>query len=180
MTQKPVIYRVTGAAPGSAAVISNLYLGAWDSNASLALHPVRVGDPGRSYVATLALGFEVDPTVATSFRIWPTLVGGSLDADVDIKIATTLATTYIQATGTQDDHGDSISTVYSLTAEDFFNYTAGSPKVISGTDMVKTTGTGVYTKYIPLQIEIGDDAALGAHPQDPVELKINVSALESS
>ena len=185
MTVKPKIYRITGAAPGTPAVITSLSLGAVDSNASLVLHPVKRGATGGSYIATIAIGFDSDPGTATAFYLWATLIDSetglpaSLDENVVVKIATSLATTYVRATGTEDDHGDSISTVYSLSSEDLLTYTSGSPKIISGTDVVKTTGTGLFTKYIPLQIEIAEAAALGAHPADPVELKLYCSALES-
>jgi len=51
-----------------------------------------------SYVATIVIGFDSDPGNATVFYLWPVLVGGSLDPYVTVKIATTLATTYVRAT----------------------------------------------------------------------------------
>jgi hypothetical protein len=180
MTVKPSIYRITGAVPGSAAVVSTISLGASDTNTSLALHPVKRGSgTARSYLAVLALGFASDPGTISSLYLWAVLSGGSLDAYVTVKVATTLATTYVRATGTEDDTGNSILSVYGLATEDLLAYTSGSPKKISGTDLIKTTGTGIFTKYLPIQIEFGAAAALGAHPNDPVELKLFCAAMES-
>jgi len=51
--------------------------------------------------------------------------------------------------------------------------------MINGSDVLKTSGTGLFTKYIPIQIEILAAAALGAIPADPVELTIYCAAMES-
>lgn len=180
MTVTPVIYRYTGAAPGTPAVISNLALGSWDSNASLSLYPVkRLSATAYSYVAAIALGFESDPGTCLSFDFWAALVGGSLDSNVVIKIATTLAAAYIQATGTPGTGGNSINSIYSLATEDLTVYTSGSPKSISGTDMVKTTGTGAFTKLILIQAEIGASANVGAVPASPVTLDLHCAGWES-
>lgn len=179
MTVAPDIYRITGAAPGTAAVVTSLSFGAWDSNASLESHAVKRGASGRSYVVTLAIGSDAAMT-ATRFKLWGVLSGGSLDANVTVDIATTLKTGYVQATGIEDSQGDSIVTVYGGAVENFLDYTALSPKIISGTDVVKTTGPGLFTKYIPLQINVGASAALGEHPADPAKLYIYAAAAETS
>jgi hypothetical protein len=179
MTVAPDIYRITGAAPGSAAVVTSLSFGAWDSNASLESHAVKRGASGRSYVVTLAIGSDVSMD-ATRFKLWGVLSGGSLDANVTVDIATALKDTYIQATGTLDDHGNTLVSIYGGAVEDFLAYTALAPKYISGTDVIKTTGTGLFTKYIPLQINVGASAALGEHPADPVTLYIYAAAAETS
>lgn len=179
MTVAPDIYRITGAAPGSAAVVTSLSFGAWDSNASLESHAVKRGASGRSYVATLAIGSAAGMN-ATRFKLWGVLSGGSLDANVTVDIATTLKTTYAQATGTEDSQGDSIVTVYDGAVEDFLQYTALAPKIIEGTDVLKTSGTGLFTKYIPIQINVGASAALGEHPADPAKLYLYAAAAETS
>lgn len=176
-TQKPVIYRLTGAAPGTAAVITYLTLGAKDSNIELTLHPVKRG--GRSYVANIALGFAVSPGTATRFTMWGVLASGSLDQYVTVKIAKTLPVAYIAATGTEDVVGTGINSLYGLETEDFLAYTSSNPYVISPSDLIKTSGTGIYTKTIPIQIEIGSAAALGAIPASPVTLKLYCAAMES-
>lgn len=179
MSQKPSIYRITGAAPGTPAVVTSLSFGAWDSNASLESHAVLRSATGRSYVVTLAIGSDT-PMNASRFKLWGVLSGGPLDANVTVDIATTLKTTYAQATGTEDSQGDSIVTVYGGAVEDFLTYTALAPKIISGTDVIKTSGTGLFTKYIPLQINVGASAALGEHPADPAKLYIYAAAAETS
>lgn len=179
MSQKPSIYRITGAAPGTPAVVTSLSFGAWDSNASLESHAVLRSATGRSYVVTLAIG-SATSMEASRFKLWGVLSGGALDANVTVDIATTLKTTYAQATGTEDSQGDSIVTVYGGAVEDFLTYTALAPKIISGTDVIKTSGTGLFTKYIPLQINVGASAALGEHPADPAKLYIYAAAAETS
>lgn len=179
MSVKPDIYRITGAPAGTAAVVTSLSFGAWDSNASLESHAVLRGATGRSYVVTLAIGSDTS-MAASRFKIWGVLGGGSLDTNVTVDIATTLKTTYAQATGTEDNQGDTIVTVYGGAVENFLSYTALSPKYISGTDVIKTSGTGLFTKYIPLQINVGASAALGEHPADPVKLYIYAAAAETS
>lgn len=179
MSQKPSIYRITGAAPGTPAIVTAINFGAWDSNASLESHAVLRSASGRSYVVTLAIGSDTAMN-ASRFKLWGVLSGGSLDANVTVDIATTLKTTYAQATGTEDSQGDSIVTVYGGAVENFLSYTALSPKYISGTDVIKTSGTGLFTKYIPIQINVGASAALGEHPADPAKLYIYVAAAETS
>jgi len=179
MSQKPSIYRITGAAPGSAAVVTSLSFGAWDSNASLESHAVLRSASGRSYVVTLAIGSATSMD-ALRFKMWGVLSGGSLDANVTVDIATTLKTSYVQATGTLDSYGDTIVSLYGGAVEDFMTYTALSPKLISGTDVIKTSGTGLFTKYIPIQINVGASAALGEHPADPAKLYIYAAAAETS
>ena len=179
MTVAPDIYRITGAAPGSAAVVTSLSFGAWDSNASLESHAVKRSASGRSYVVTLAIGSAAGMN-ATRFKLWGVLSGGSLDANVTVDIATTLKTTYAQATGTEGSQGDSIVTVYDGAVEDFLQYTALAPKIIEGTDVLKTSGTGLFTKYIPIQINVGASAALGEHPADPAKLYLYAAAAETS
>lgn len=181
MTVQAEVYRYTGAAPGSGAKITNLSLGAWDSNATLQLYPIKRGSStAYSYVAALALYMPTDPGNVASFRIWPVLSGGSLDANIDIKIATQLVTTYIRATGVEGDSGTPITTLYAGSAvESLMNYSSGSPKIISGSDLIITSGVGRYTKYILIQAEFGASAPLGAAPATGIELKLHVSALES-
>lgn len=179
MSQKPSIYRITGAPTGTPAVVTSLSFGAVDSNASLESHAVLRSAAGKSYVVTLAIGSAAGMN-ATRFKLWGVLSGGSLDANVTVDIATTLKTSYVQATGTEDSQGDSIVTVYGGAVENFMAYTALAPKIISGADMLKTTGTGLFTKYIPLQINVGASAALGEHPADPAKLYIYAAAAETS
>ena len=123
--------------------------------------------------------FEADPGLISSIKFWPTLVGGSLDADVTIKIATTLATTYIQATGTSGSTGTSINSLYGLSTEDIFTYSSGSPRVVAPADMVLTTGIGRYTKFILLQLEASASADLGRVPATGITLRLNHSVVES-
>jgi hypothetical protein len=175
----PVIYRYTGVAPGTPAAISSLVLGSWDSNSSLALYPVKkTTGTVYSYIATLAIGFPTDPGTVGSLRLWAVLSGGSMDSNVRIGISTTFADTYIQATGTVSNSGNSINTVYGLTTEDITTYTSGSPKIINGSDMYATSGTGRFSKFFLVQAEIGAAANLGAVPADPVELHLYCAAPE--
>ena len=179
MSVKPDVYRITGAPTGTPAIVTALSFGARDSNASLESHAVLRSAAGKSYVVTLAIG-SAGGMNASRFKLWGVLSGGSLDANVTVDIATTLKTTYAQATGTQDSQGDSIVTVYGGAVEDFMQYTALAPKIIEGTDVLKTSGTGLFTKYIPLQINVGASAALGEHPADPKKLYIYAAAAETS
>lgn len=178
-TQKPIIYRLTGVAPGTPVAITSLVIGAKDLNSDLTLHPVKRGSPGYSFVVNLALGFAVDPGTATRFTFWATLTGGALDTQVVLKIATTLPAAYIAATGTDDVIGTSINALYGLATESIFTYSSGNPKILSGSDLVKTTGTGLYTKTIPLQVEVGATAVLGAIPAAGITLNLHCSARES-
>lgn len=177
---KGKFYRYTGAVPGTGVAVSNINFTAWDSNLTLESYPqLRGSSTTYSYIVALAYYFEADPGLISSVKFWPTLVGGSLDADVTIKIATTLATTYIQATGTSGSTGTSINSLYGLSTEDIFTYSSGSPRVVAPADMVLTTGIGRYTKFILLQLEASASADLGRVPATGITLRLNHSVVES-
>jgi hypothetical protein len=179
-TTKGKFYRYTGAPTGTGAAVSNINFTAWDSNASLSSYPIRRGAAkAYSYIVALAYYFEADPGTISSIYFWPSLVGGTLDDDVSIKIATTLQTTYKQATGTPGTTGTTIASLYTgVTTEDIFNYSSTSPRYVAAADQILSTGIGRYTKYILLQMEVDTDADLGAVPASTVTLRLNHGVVE--
>jgi hypothetical protein len=178
---KGKFYKYTGAAPGSGeAITSDIEFPASDGGALNSYPKKRGVATVYSYIVALAYYFDVDPGLISSIYFWPSIVGGSLDDDVVIKIATTLQSTYKQATGTPGSTGTPISTLYTgVTTEDIFNYSSGSPRYVAPADQLLTTGIGRYTKHILLQMEIAPGADLGAVPASSVTLRLNHGVVES-
>lgn len=174
-------YKYTGAIPGTgAALTSDIEFPSSDGGA-LNSYPMKRGTGTvYSYIVALAYYFEADPGLISSICFWPSIVGGSLDSDVTIKIATTLQTTYKQATGTSGSTGTPIATLYTgVTTEDIFNYNSGSPRVVAAADQILTTGIGRYTNFILLQMEAAAAADLGAVPVSDVTIRLNHAVVES-
>lgn len=115
----------------------------------------------RSYCKILACGFSTGPATSCSD------VKISSDGTIGWTGATwyvgdQFPTTYVQATGTVGGTGTEMTALYTgvvTSKTNFQNYTSAAPLALS---MAKTTGTGVYTDYFIMQVDLSTSAVVGA------------------
>ncbi len=115
----------------------------------------------RSFVKTLACGFSTGPAVSCSdIKIYS---DGAIGwAGVTWYVGDQFPTTYKQATGIVGQTGDDMTSVYNgvvTSKTNFQNYTDQNPLSLPS---IRTTGTGIYTKYFIMQVDVSPSASVGA------------------
>ena len=162
MAAVPKFYEHNGAGPVVTELSALVFCSA-DEYAPVNEHPMvkPSGADNRSYVKTLGFGFSTGPSVSCSdFRLYS---DGTISwTGCTWYIGDQLPTSYIQATGTEGLTGTDILTLYTgvITSKTAFStYTSAAPKTI---DSIKTTGTGVFTKFFCFQVYISSSAVVGA------------------
>lgn len=123
----------------------------------------------KSFVKTLACGFSTGPAVSCSdIKIFS---DGAIGwTGCTWYVGDQFPTTYKQATGVVGDSGDDMTTVYSgvvTSKTNFQNYTESNPLALPS---IKTTGTGIYTKYFLMQVDVSTSAQVGALSPEPLTM----------
>ena len=160
-------YRCTGAAPGSDATVSAFNLMTRDDNTATTLYPIKreSGLSKYSFACSFGIGASVAPTTAgQQFKLWA--VDSVYGTGVSVMLGDQKTNTYAQATGTEKDGGDVMTTVYTgviTSMTDISTYTSGSPFTWDdATELNKTSGTGRYTYYACMAMKVLDTASTGA------------------
>jgi len=162
MAAVPKFYEHNGASP-TVTEISALVFCSADETAPGNEHPLvkPTGADNRSFVKTLGFGFSTGPSVSCSdFRLYS---DGTIGwTGCTWNIGDQLPEAYVQATGTEGLTGTEMTALYTgvITSKtDFATYTSAAPKTI---DALKTSGTGVYTKFFCFQVDVSSSAVVGA------------------
>jgi hypothetical protein len=138
-----------------------------DSNASSTLYPIKreTGQTKRSYVCSFGIGASVAPSVAgQQFKLWS--VDYAYGAGVAVYLGDQKTNTYVRATGTEKDTGTAMLTLYTgvITSKtSIASYGVGTEFTWNdASELDKTSGTGRYTYYAGMQMEVLDTASIGA------------------
>jgi hypothetical protein len=163
MAAVPKFYEVNGTAPGTPTEIAALVFCSGDYAAPGYEHPMLkpTGADNRSYVKTLGFGFSTGPSVSCSdFKLYS---DGTIGWTGCLwQIGDEMPTVYVQATGVEGSSGTEMTALYTgvVTAKRLFStYTSAAPKTLTG---IKTSGTGIYTRYFAMQVDISSSATVGA------------------
>jgi hypothetical protein len=131
-------------------------------------HPVKIPTSGTKYGYWVPTRLSCDVTPAGTINNikWYTDGANSFGTGVTCKMNT--ATGYVQATGTQDDTGDQLTTgAYATlagTPTDAFGFTSSSLKSVTGS--ISNPSTGDFGDFVVYQIEVGTTASPGASAQE--------------
>ena len=163
MSAVPKFYETNGTAPGTATEIAALVFCSGDYCAPLYEHPMLkpTGADNRSYVKTLGFGFSTGPSVSCSdFKLYS---DGTIGWTGCLwYIGDQMPLTYVQATGVEGSSGTEMTALYTgvITSKSLFStFTSAAPKTITG---IKTSGTGIFTRYFAMQVDISSSATVGA------------------
>jgi hypothetical protein len=164
MAAVPKFYETNGdAGSPTTTALSALVFTTSDEYAPGNEHPLVKPTSGtnRSWVKSLAVGFSTGP--ATSCSDIKIYCDGTIGwTGITWYVGDQFPTTYVQATGTEGDTGNVMTTVYTgvvTSKTNFQNYTSAAPLTLS---MAKTTGTGAYTNYFIMQLDLSTSAVVGA------------------
>jgi len=157
-----------GAVPGAGSGLTNLRFKTADNNTQDTNEPCVKPTAGvnRSWVKTIALVALTAPDVGiNNVKIYT-------DGDLPwtgcmIYVGDETPNTYRQATGSSDS-GDEMTVVYAglITAKtDFFTYTSGAPKAVSGS--IGYT-TGQISDLVGLQVDLSTLATHGIKPAENI------------
>ncbi len=120
-----------------------------------------------SFCKTLAFGFSTGP--ATSCSDVKIYSDGAIGwTGITWYVGDQFPTTYVQSTGTEGDTGTEMTALYTgvvTSKSNFQNYTSAAPLAIT---MIKTTGTGIYTRYFIFQLTLSTSAVVGALASEPL------------
>lgn len=164
MAAVPKFYETNGSA-GSPVVtpISTLVFCSDDANAPGNEHPMvkPTASVNRSFCKVLACGFSTGPATSCSdIKIYSDGAIGWTGATW--YVGDQFPTTYVQATGTVGGSGTEMTALFTgvITSKtNFQNFTSSAPLALS---MAKTTGTGVYTDYFVMQVDLSTSCNVGA------------------
>jgi hypothetical protein len=162
MAAVPKFYEHNGSGPVVTEIAALVFCSA-DEYAPLNEHPLvkPTGADNRSYCKTLGFGFSTGPSVSCSdFRLYS---DGTIGWTGCLwYVGDQMPTSYIQSTGTEGSTGTEMTALYTgvITSKSLFStFTSAAPKTI---DSIKTTGTGVYTKFFVFQVDVSSSAVVGA------------------
>jgi hypothetical protein len=174
MAAVPKFYELNG--PSGAPVTTELTEIVFCSDDNVAPgneHPLvkpGAGLTNRSFAKTLGFGFSTGPAVSCSdVQLYS---DGAIGwTGCTLYIGDQLPSTYVQATGSVGNSGNDMTAVYSgvITSKtSFATYTSASPKTIT---MIKTSGTGIYTRFFIMQVDIADSAVVGVLGSEAISVK---------
>lgn len=158
------IVRYTGASGATVNDITtiNTRANAYDGHSTAdTLHPIKIPASGSNYSYWVVTGLNVTsaPTGTINNIKWYT-DGSDFGSSVSCRVGT--ASTYSQATGTEDTTGNLVNsssyTNFVLGNANAFTYTSTAPLNVTGS----TSGTGAVGHYVVYQIEVGSGASAGA------------------
>jgi len=160
------VERLTGAAPGTPATITNCRLRTDDANTQDLTNPVPIdASLKRSYGASIQLEFSGTFTQIDNIRIFsPGANTWTLGTSGDLFISTTpagldKATEYVQATGTPGDTGDELVTYHTnVSAKTAFDtYVTGSPLTVDA----NAYSSADVSDHSVFQVDVDTDATAG-------------------
>lgn len=160
------IVRLTGAGPTATDITSiNTRANAEDAHSTGGTtNPVQVPDSGTNYSfwVVTRLNAVSSPSGTINNVKWYTDGSNNFGTGLTCKVNT--ATGYVQATGTDGETGDQLTTGnYATLAgapSDAFGYTSGSPLSVSAT--ISNPTTGQFGDRVVYQIEVASTAGPGA------------------